>query len=125
MTDKFFLEAETTWEIGANGEVLDPNFIVRVKDGTGEPVTGLKKQNFKIYDIGFDFGELSIFSFQEINDTAPSLPFLPGTYLLRLKRNILMRGQFAYSIFVSKTTGRKNAKEKAGGQTFTSAVKMK
>lgn len=124
MADKFFVEAETTWEIGAGGSPLDPNFIVRVKDEFGDPVTGLKKQNFKIFDVGFGFSQLTIFSFQEIAVTGPSLPFLPGTYIIRIKRSNLMTGQFAYAIIVSHSRGRKTEKALTGGQTFVSAVKL-
>jgi len=125
MTDKFILEAEATWEISAGGEAIEPNIIVRVKDENGEPVAGLKKQDFHIYDFGFGFSNLNIYAFQEIKKTAPSSPFLEGTYLIRLKRLVGLTGQFGYVIIVTRKSRRKSDKSLAGGQTFVSAVKLK
>lgn len=125
MSDKYFIEATATWEIGAGGDALEPFIVARVKDIYGEPVTGLKKSDFIVYDMGFGFGSIDISVAQEINAEAPSLPLMPGTYRLKLKITNMMKGQFVYALII-KRRGRRKEEQKLGmGQTFVHAVKLK
>jgi hypothetical protein len=125
MEEKFFLSAECTWEVAADGTPLSQQFIcVRVKDSEGQPVTGLKKADFKVYDMGFGFGELNISLVQEINAEAPSLPILPGTYRIKLTRNTMMKGQFVYAIIVNKMSRGRQRRSMGTGQTLLSVVKI-
>ena len=125
MTDKYFIEAAATWEIGAGGDALEPFIVARVKDIYGEPVTGLKKSDFIVYDMGFGFGSISISVAQEINADAPSLPLMPGTYRLKLKITNMMKGQFVYALIVKRRGRRKEEQTFGIGQTFVHAVKLK
>lgn len=126
MEEKFFLSAECTWEIAADGTPLNSqNISVRVRDSSGEPVTGLKKSDFKVYDMGFGFGNINIALVQEINAEAPSLPILPGTYRIKLTRNTMMKGQFVYAVIVNKMSRGRNRKSLGSGQTLISVVKIR
>lgn len=126
MEENFFLSAECTWEIAADGTPMSQQFIcIRVKDSEGQPVTGLKKADFKVYDMGFGFGNLSIALVQEINAEAPSLPILPGTYRIKLTRNIMMKGQFVMAVIVNKMSRGRNKKSIGRGQTLASVMKIK
>jgi hypothetical protein len=124
MGEKFFLNAECSWEIGSDGKPLDYQMIsVRVKDSEGQPVTGLKKSDFKVYDMGVFFGELKVQLVQELKSEAPSLPFLEGTYRLKLTRNIGTTGQFVYAVIVNKKARSKIERSAGTGQTLLSVVK--
>jgi len=125
MTDKYQIEATSTWEIGAGGDALEPFIVARVKDINGEPVTGLKKSDFVVYDMGFGFGSPNISVVQEIAAEAPSLPVMPGTYRLKLKIANMMRGQFVYALIIKRRGRRKEGESIGIAQTFVQVVKLK
>ncbi|MBK6876678.1 MAG: hypothetical protein IPG99_09575 [Ignavibacteria bacterium] len=126
MEEKFFISAECTWEVTADGTPLNNQYIsVRVKDSSGEPVTGLKKSDFKVYEMGFGFGNINIALLQEINAEAPSLPILPGTYRIKLTRNLMMKGQFVMAVNVNKMSRGRNKKSLGSGQALVSVIKIK
>lgn len=126
MEEKFFISAECTWEVAADGTPLNNQYIsVRVKDSSGEPVTGLKKSDFKVYDMGFGFGNINIALVQEINAEAPTLPILPGTYRIKLTRNTMMKGQFVMAVIVNKMSRGRNKKSLGSGQALVSVIKIK
>lgn len=125
MKDKYILEAEAVWEIGAGGDTMEPFIVVRVKEAGGEPVTGLKKSDFAVYDMGFGFGNINISIVQEIAAEAPSLPFLAGTYRLKLKISNMMKGQFVFAVIVKRRGRRKEGEPSSLGQTLVQAVKLK
>ncbi len=125
MTDKYFIEAEATWEIGAAGDALEPFIVARVKDINGEPVTGLKKSDFIVYNMGFGFGNTVIAVVQEIAAEAPSLPVMPGTYRLKLRISHMMTGQFVFALIIKNRVRRKGVKSHSIAQTLVSAVKLK
>ncbi|MBK6878158.1 MAG: hypothetical protein IPG99_17385 [Ignavibacteria bacterium] len=59
MEEKFFISAECTWEVAADGTPLNSQYIsVRVKDSSGEAVTGLRNPIFKVYETGIQFGSI-------------------------------------------------------------------
>ncbi len=126
MEEKFFISAECTWEVTADGTPLNSQYIsVRVKDSSGEAVTGLKKSDFKVYEMGFGFGNINIALLQEINAEAPSLPILPGTYRIKLTRNLMMKGQFVMAVIVNKMSRGRNKKSLGSGQVLVSVIKIK
>ena len=125
MTDKYHIEAAATWEIGAGGDALEPFIVARVKDLNGEPVTGLKKSDFVVYDMGFGFGSPNISVVQEIAAEAPSLPLMPGTYRLKLKITNMMRGQFVYALIIKRRGRRKEGESIGLAQTLVHVVKLK
>src|SRR5436305_1131276 len=102
MSDGLIVEAEATWEIGAgaNGEVQDPFIVARVKDANGEPVTGLKKANFSVYDMGTGFGNPTIAVAQELSADISAL--LPGTYRVKLGSSSGLRGQLVFALTVHR-----------------------
>lgn len=125
MIDSYFVTAECAWEIAANGKPLDKHYLtVRVKDSGGEPVLNLKKSNFKVYDMGFGFGEVKISVVLEILAEGPSLPFLPGTYRIVIDRSQSMKGQFTYAVIVGTVKRGTRGKFVLAGQAFTSVVKI-
>lgn len=125
MTDKYQIEATSTWEIGAGGDALEPFIVARVKDINGEPVTGLKKSDFVVYDMGFGFGSPNISVVQEIAAEAPSIPVMPGTYRLKLKITNMMRGQFVYALIIKRRGRRKEGESIGLAQTLVHVVKLK
>jgi len=126
MADKYFIEAEATWEIGAGGDALEPFIVARVKDINGEPVTGLKKSDFVVYDMGFGFGSVSSVIVQEIAAEAPSLPVMAGTYRLKLRISNMMKGQFVYALIIKNRRRRRNKGELVSlAQTLVPVVKLK
>jgi len=126
MEEKFFISAECTWEVAADGTPLNSQYIsVRVKDSSGEAVTGLKKSDFKVYDMGFGFGNINIALVQEINAEVPSLTILPGTYRIKLTRNTMMKGQFVMAVIVNKMSRGRNKKSLGSGQALVSVIKIK
>ncbi|MBK6506751.1 MAG: hypothetical protein IPG02_14040 [Ignavibacteria bacterium] len=126
MEENFFISAECTWEVAADGTPLNSQYIsVRVKDSSGEAVTGLKKSDFKVYEMGFGFGNINIALVQEINAEAPTLPILPGTYRIKLTRNLMMKGQFVMAVIVNKMSRGRNKKSLGSGQVLVSVIKIK
>lgn len=119
MSDGLIVEAEATWEIGAgvNGEVLEPFIVARIKNASGEPVTGLAKTNFSVYDMGTGFGSPSIADAQELSADISAL--LPGTYRVKLDLSTGLRGQLVFALTVHKSN------PQAKGQALVAVVKLK
>ena len=69
-------------DVSAQGAILKDDdrlmLVVRVRDADGQPVTGLKKANFKWWQMGHFFGELSGFFVVEIEN----IPGCEGLYHL-------------------------------------------
>lgn len=125
MEEKFFLTAESTLEFAADGKPLEYHFItVRVKDSDGNPVKGLKKSDFIVYDTGSVFSKLNIKLVQELKEEGPSLPFLEGTYRLRIDRLFGLKGQFVYAVMVVKKPKGRHQSGGGSGQTLLSVVKV-
>lgn len=120
--------AEAAWEI-RDGRVtaLDPYVIVRVKDQSGDPVTGLKKSNFRVVEMGWGYTTVDL----QVSSSSTPPPFqelvdglvLAGTYSLRLNRSLLDRyGQFVIAVVVT-APGR--AASRPVGQALLAVVKLK
>ena len=69
-------------EVSAQGAIFKDDdrlmLVVRVHDADGKPLTGLKKANFKWWQMGHFFGEVSGFSVVEIEN----IPGCEGLYHL-------------------------------------------
>lgn len=91
-----------SFKVNAQGSYITNDdrlmFAVEVKDEEGVPVTGLKKANFKIWQLGHLFGDLSFF----VVELEP-IAGLEGHYHLVSKFwNPAVNGTFAFKINVGK-----------------------
>lgn len=87
-------------------------FAVEVRNEDGSPVTGLKKSNFKAWQLGHLLGQLDIFVVE-----LESIAGLEGCYHLVSKFwTPAVNGTFAFKIIV--------AKARTKGQTMTWVVKV-
>ena len=79
---KFIVTAEGS-DVGAAGNDEGMFLIVQVTDEAAEPVTGLTKANFKVWELGdlLVAAAQKIFFFSEIKVDVPSVD-LPGFTLL-------------------------------------------
>jgi hypothetical protein len=103
--------------IKAQGTVITSDdrliFAVEVRDDTGNPVLGLKKSSFKIYQLGHLFGQLDV----DIVVSLDSIPELAGYYhVVRKNWPPAVNGTFAFQMTVRK--GR------SSGQTMAWVVKV-
>ncbi|MGH8049331.1 MAG: hypothetical protein ACREPB_01575 [Arenimonas sp.] len=88
-------------------------FAVEVRDNDGNPVLGLKKSSFKIYQLGHLFGELNVDIVVSLHEIAG----LEGYYhVVRKNWPPAVNGTFAFQMTVRK--GR------SSGQTMTWVVKV-
>jgi|GEM_PF-869794 len=73
--------------------------VVRVTDADGVPMTGLKKANFKLWQMGHFFSELSGFFVVELGEIAG----LEGTYhLVRKPWSLVGNGTIPFMVRVTK-----------------------
>ena len=87
-------------------------FAVEVRDEDGAPVSGLKKSNFKVWQLGHLFGQLDIFVVE-----LESIPGLEGHYhLVKKSWSPAVNGTFAFKIIVGKF--------RTKGQALTWVVKV-
>ncbi len=97
MTEKYNVEAVAQWGFSADGRVLDHQFVtVRVMDSQGDPVSGLKKANFTITELGSFFSGKTIKLCLALEDIG-----LEGCYSLKVDSGIRLKGQFSYAVIVS------------------------
>lgn len=105
--------------VSAQGAILKDDdrlmVVVRVLDDAGAPVTGLKKANFRLWQMGHLFGELSGFFVVEIEN----LPGLEGLYhLVRKPWSLVGNGTIPFFVRVQKGALR-------SGAALTSIVKVR
>jgi len=87
-------------------------FAVEVRDEDGAPVSGLKKSNFKVWQLGHLFGQLDMFVVE-----LESIAGLEGHYhLVRKLWTPAVNGTFAFKIIVGKF--------RTKGQTMAWVVKV-
>ena len=125
MSDSFVIEAEVNLLIGDEESFLESYIIARVKTADGEPVLGLKKSNFSLYDMGRFFGSTRITRIAEI---PPGTGILPGTYRLEFNHRHLplnQLGQYGQLVFALVVNKRRRLGEPATGQTLMTAIKLK
>ena len=89
--------------VAAQGAILKDDerliIVVRVLDDQGVPVTGLKKANFKLWQMGHLFGESTGFFVVEIEN----LPGLEGLYHLVQKTwSLVGNGTIPFFVRVEK-----------------------
>jgi hypothetical protein len=89
--------------VEAQGAILkdDDRLIVavRVRDAAGEPVTGLKKQHFKLWQLGHFFSSLDGFFVVELEGIAG----LEGLYhLVRTPWSLVGNGTIPFYVRVAK-----------------------
>jgi len=88
-------------------------FAVEVRSDDGEPVLGLKKSNFKIWQLGHLFGQLPV----DIVVSLDEISGLEGYYhVVRKNWPPAVNGTFAFQVRVSR--GR------SSGQVMTWVVKV-
>jgi hypothetical protein len=105
--------------VSAQGAILKDDdrlmVVVRVLDDAGAPVTGLKKANFRLWQMGHLFGELSGFFVVEIEN----LPGLEGLYhLVRKPWSLVGNGTIPFFVRVQKGALR-------SGAALTAIVKVR
>lgn len=89
--------------VSAQGAILKGDerliFAVRVVDGTGKPVTGLKDQHFKVWQLGHHFGELGDTFVVELD----SIAGLEGMYhVVRSQWSLVGNGTIPFAIRVAR-----------------------
>lgn len=89
--------------VSAQGAILKDDdrliIVVRVLDDEGLPVTGLKKANFKLWQMGHLFGQSTGFFVVEIED----IPGLEGMYHLVQKTwSVVGNGTIPFFVRVEK-----------------------
>lgn len=111
---------------GADGSDEGMFLIVNVADESGAPVKGLKKTNFKIWELGdiVVVSSIKIFFFSEIMVDVPTVD-LPGVYIIKLDLDKgAQKGSFVFGIAVTRRGGRPGT-EPDRGQTLVTVVKLK
>lgn len=106
-------------QVSAQGAILKDDdrliVVVRVLDAGGAPVTGLKKSNFALWQMGHLLGDLSDFFVVEIEN----LPGLEGLYhLVRKPWSLVGNGTIPFFVRVQKGALRT-------GSALTSIVKVR
>ena len=95
--------ASGPFTVTAQGAILKDDdrliVVVRVLDDQGVPVTGLKKANFKLWQMGHLFGESTSFFVVEIDN----IPGLEGMYHLVQKTwSLVGNGTIPFFVRVEK-----------------------
>lgn len=106
-------------QVSAQGALLKDDdrlmFAVSVRDAEGTPVTGLKKANFKIHQLGHLFGDVSNFFVVELGEVTG----LEGMYhLVRKNWSLVPNGTIPFQVRVQKGAGRSG-----GAMTFVVKVR--
>lgn len=89
--------------VSAQGAILKGDerliFAVRVVDGAGKPVTGLKDQHFKVWQLGHHFSEVGDIFVVELGDIAG----LEGIYhVVRSQWSLVPNGTIPFAIRVAR-----------------------
>ncbi|MGH8107734.1 MAG: hypothetical protein ACREO1_03315 [Arenimonas sp.] len=105
-----------SFKVNAQGSYITNDdrlmFVVEVRDEDGAPITGLKKSNFKIWQMCHLFGDLSFFVVE-----LDTIAGLEGHYhLVSGFWNPAVNGTFAFKILVGKS--------RTKGQAMTCVVKV-
>lgn len=88
-------------------------FAVEVVNDAGEPILGLKKSNFKIWQLGHLFGDLTV----DIVVSLEEIDALKGYYhIVRKNWSPAVNGTFAFKISAHKF--------RSSGQVMTWVVKV-
>jgi len=106
-------------QVAAQGALLKDDdrlmFAVRVVDADGAPVVGLKKANFKVFQLGHMFGDMSNFFVVELGTVAG----LEGMYhLVRKNWSLVPNGTIPFYVRVQKGVARSG-----GAMTFVVKVR--
>ncbi len=91
--------------VSAQGAILKGDerlmFAVRVVDGAGKPVTGLKDKHFKVWQLGHLFGELDDIFVVELGE----IDGLEGMYhLVRSQWSLVGNGTIPFAIRVARNS---------------------
>lgn len=89
--------------VTAQGAILKGDarlmFAVRVLDGAGKPVTGLKDQHFKVWQLGHFFSEVSDTFVVELEN----IPGLEGMYhVVRSQWSLVSNGTIPFAVRVAR-----------------------
>lgn len=106
-------------QVSAQGALLKDDdrlmVAVRVLDADGAPVVGLKKANFKLFQLGHLFGSMSSFFVVELGTIAG----LEGMYhLVRTNWSLVPNGTIPFYVHVQKGVARSG-----GAMTFVVKVR--
>ncbi len=109
----------------SDGTERGQSLIVRVTDENGEPVEGLNKSNFKVWELGGS-GVISgpkKIVFQEVNVIFP-LADLPGVYMITLDLAAPEeKGSWVCAVAVS--TGPKGKRGESRGEALATVIRIK
>jgi hypothetical protein len=107
---KLTLSAQGTLTSGSSDLII----AVDVRDENGQPVTGLQKRNFKVWQLGSMFSEMGITTVVPLD----SIPTLEGMYhLVRKDWAPAVDGTFGFRIRAAKGRG-------TAGDTLAWVVKI-
>jgi hypothetical protein len=88
--------------------------VIEVADASGAPVSGLKKSNFKVWQMGHFFGDLDPTT---VIDIGATIPELAGVYhWVRKLWSPAVHGTFAFHVRVGR--------RRESGHTLTWVVKV-
>ena len=105
--------------VSAQGAILKGDerlmFAVRVLDGAGKPVTGLKDEHFKVWQLGHFFSELGSVFAVELGE----IDGLEGSYhLVRSQWSLVGNGTIPFAIRVARNSA-------STGTALTFVVKVR